>query len=167
MGRVIGSVTMRTTAICFLLMLLVGCSTQPQSAPTANAPNETVPDSESVLGDWEIIEAMRDGADYPNEVGGITTFTGPSAIVRTADGIDTTYAVQFDQTKRPKHINWTLTQDGVSMTLYGVYELSDEHLTTCSPPNFDMERPSQIETMPGDGRWLFKLKRSSTVKKSQ
>ncbi len=158
---------MRTTALYLFLLHLVGCSAQSQPAPTANDQNGTVSDSEFVIGEWKIIHAMRDGKDYPNELGGITTFNGQSAIVRSADGIETTYAVEFDQTKTPKHINWKLMQDGIQITLHSIYKLNGDHLTTCSPPNFDMERPAQIETKHGDGRWLFELKRSTTVKKGQ
>jgi len=96
---------MRTTAFRFCLLLLVGCSAQRQSAPTANDQNETVPDSEYILGEWEIVDAMRDGAEYPIEVGSTTMFNGQSAIVRTADGIETQYASNL--TKR-KHLS-TLT----------------------------------------------------------
>lgn len=62
MRSVIGLVFMRTSAACFLLLLLVGCSTAPPGASTAHNQNETVPDSRAILGDWVIIEAMR--ADF-------------------------------------------------------------------------------------------------------
>lgn len=158
---------MKTIAAYFFLLFLVGCSAQPPAALTAKSQKAQVIDSEAILGDWVIIEAMRNGEDYPSEVGGTTTFVRSSAIVRTNDGTETTYDVQFDQMKAPKHIDWTTTQEGVSMTLHGVYELLDEQLTICSPPNFNMERPEKIETSAGDGRWLFKLTRNSSITTGQ
>lgn len=158
---------MKNSSLSVILILLVGCSEQPDATSSKVEPNRRIPDSQFVLGDWKVVDARRDGLDYPSELGGTTTFGVGSAIVKTNDGAETTYSVTFDQSKTPKQIDWALTQDGVTQTLYGLYDIQDEVLTTCSPSNFNMDRPTEIETTPGDGRWVFTLKRNDTSIQSQ
>ncbi len=157
---------MRT--IFFLLPILTcGCSVESAKDKLPHKQVRQALDSELILGKWIIVEASRDGAPYPSEVGGTTTFIGRTAVVETTDEIVADYRVQLDQSQSPKHIDWKLEQDGVTMTLSGLYELNGDKLTTCSPANFNSDRPSSIETQSGDGRWLFHLKRAGSEGKCQ
>jgi len=110
-------------------------------------------------GDWEIVECNRNGAAYPDELGGQTTFDGDTAIVRTTDGDRTDYRISLQPEESPKTIDWTMVHSGRRYVLHSIYELEGETLRFCSPAAFEAPSPPELATNPGDGRWLFVLKR--------
>lgn len=168
----------------FVLLLMVllpfnqGCDPKPANTTTQqNASKDIVdaphkdegqqPDSDDLKllqGDWIIVDAQRDGVPYPAEIGGTTTFAGHRVTAKTTDGVVATYDIKIDPSKDPKTIDWTLQQGDERQTLFGLYRIEGDTLINCSPPRFEMPRPTELQTKHGDERWLFTLNRVKAEK---
>lgn len=130
-----------------------------------DASQSTVPDDLALLqGHWIIVDAQRDGAAYPVEIGGTISIEGRVAVAKTTDGSRTEYEITIDPQRDPKTVDWVTEQDGNRLTLRGLYRIESDTLTNCSPPGFELPRPTEIRTQAGDGRWVFTLKRVSADK---
>lgn len=105
-----------------------------------------------------VVETLRDGEPYPQENGGTCEFDLPTAVVKTPDGVVATYEVKLDSDRNPQHIDWITKEQDI---LRGLYDLQKDTLTTCSPPIFNGSRPEELETRPGDGRWVFRMRRQT------
>lgn len=151
--------------------LFVGCGqstkeVKPDSvvataAEAATQPKPAVDDLELLRGEWQIVACDRDGAEFAQEIGGRMKFDGDVATTISPDGTSNAFRLVLNSSVTPKTIDWKLTQGEVTQTLHGLYQLDGDILRTCSPANFEAERPTEIRTVSGDGRWVFELKRMS------
>ncbi len=131
------------------------------AAKAASEPEPHVDDLELLRGEWQIVACDRDGAEFAKEIGGRMKFDGDVATTISPDGASSAFRLVLNSSVTPKTIDWKLTQGEVTQTLHGLYQLDGDILRTCSPANFETERPTEIRTVSGDGRWVFELKRIS------
>jgi len=134
-----------------------------QHAPLSAATTATsLPaDSQLLRGVWEIVKCDRNGEVFPQEVGGRISFDGDKAVSPSADGTKIQYLVELNSSVRTKTIDWQWKQDNQTQTLRGLYAIDGRTLHTCSPSTFEADRPSEIRTVAGDGRWVFQLEKIS------
>lgn len=142
------------------LLMLCGCNRQIADRDDTDDRSKAGTDAELLVGDWEIVECWRDGKEFPSEIGGTISFGGKNAEIVTTDGARTVYRIEINDLEQPSHIDWILTQAGETQTLHGIYELDGGRLSNCSPATFGDDRPGSMETVQGDGRWLFRLRRT-------
>ncbi len=162
---------MRFACCLATILFIAGCaeSKAPPASPpisdsrsnpgdSSSSPN----DQDSLDGTWEVVQCDRDGASYPQEIGGTVTFDGRRADVTSTDGTVVRYEIHLNPDASPRTIDWTMTVENQSVTLKGLYALQNSVLHTCSAGNFGDDRPTDLVTTPGDGRWLFQLKRAAS-----
>lgn len=138
-----------------------GSTTQvSKDTDTPKPPSPAMNDLSLLQGEWTIVEAKRDGADYPSEVGGTGMIEGHVVTAKTTDGVVMKYEIKIDPLKDPKTIDWTPLEGEHREPLLGLYRIDGDTLENCSPPAFGVPRPTEFDTKPGDGRWVFKLKRN-------
>ncbi len=105
------------------------------------------------------MDAEREGAANPGEIGGTITFEGDRAVSRAPDNTVGEYKVILHVHQQQKGIDWIMKQGDNTHVLQGLYELDGDTLKNCSPEAFGHPRPTELETKSGDHRFVFVLKR--------
>ena len=145
-----------------LVLVFNGCTpTNPvESKNELLQSNPQTIDRVSIDGTWEVTNCIRDGVEFPSEIGGTIVFESNNATVKTTDGVSTAYRIELKSDQKPNEIDWFLTTaDNQTSVLRGLYEFSGDKLMTCSPSEFNSQRPAKLESTPSDGQWLFTLER--------
>ncbi len=123
----------------------------------------------SLLGEWVVVAGERGGKalNAINYAGMRWTFTKDALVLHAGRSTPAGMAGKpplkcsyvLDDTKSPRHLNWTLGEGEKKRTVSAIYELKDGVLRICMAKGFK-ERPEGFETE-GTECILYELKRSS------
>ena len=117
---------------------------------------EDKPDSEKILGKWEVVSVQRGGRALPDESLKALSFTFEKGkmIMHRGDQ-KREFAMKLDPTKKPKAID----VDMMGKTGEGIYSLEGDSLKICHGEEGD-PRPTEMASKEGTQISLITLKRA-------
>ena len=157
--------------VVLLAIVLFGCTrsepapkihTQATSEVPATGGTAVPSDLALIQGEWKVVKAERDGTAKPDEIGGLVTFDGETAVVRTPSGQVSEFRFVLNADKQSNAIDWIMKEGNETHVLHGLYQLDGDTLVNCSPAGYGLPRPTALETKEGDGRFVFMLKRQAS-----
>jgi uncharacterized protein (TIGR03067 family) len=115
-------------------------------------------DGPTLVGEWTVESVVKGGKPAPEDRDGALEFTadGKAILKERSKTITGTYS--SDAKKDPAEVDITLEEQGMRITLSGIYKFEKDTLTVCFA--FQAERPKAFETPEATMTVLLTLKRA-------
>jgi uncharacterized protein (TIGR03067 family) len=128
------------------------------AAPAAKDGKERPP---SLVGEWEAVKGVRDGAETDIPAGRYTlTFTADGKMTeRRAGGPNGEGTYATDPAKAPAEVDFVSTSEKGKPPVRGIYKVDGDTLTLCLVEKDGAERPKSFDASDGSKAVLVILKR--------
>ena len=130
-------------------------------APGAKDPPKK--DDPTLVGLWAAESAIKNGRPDMNPTDATLEFTADGKVTLKEKGRDISGTYTTDPKKDPPQVDLTLSANGMTVTLPGIFRIEKDTLTLCLTPVGD--RPKKFESTEGSNHMLLTLKRAKPEKK--
>jgi uncharacterized protein (TIGR03067 family) len=107
----------------------------------ADKPNGKKEDKDVILGTWNFQSGERDGTAPSDEIRSLKLTFKEDKVTLTTRDETLEHKYQLDPSRKPRQIALTVTENGVTKTYRGIYDLDGDSLRMCFPVEAERDPP--------------------------